>query len=856
MQTLLKELDRSVILKSKVIRVKVSKGEFRVIDLMLNNEIKNVIQDISNDVLFYISPETGREETRNKSIKFLGYSAKDFNVGEAVYIHNIKFFKDDKSGWMSGDITSESPDGEFASVESFCQYAGSTFTVPHFKEKTIQKFIETYAKGNKLTPFAAFEKINHIVEAEGKENEFINIVINYAPKRFSDNEIAKDIYKDWQDALTSKLGKIAMSLSTMGIKPNQANNISDFFSKRDGSDVTAEYIISSIKKNPYILMEMEGIGFKTADEIGLRIGIPLDDSNRIEKGIVAYFYKESNKDGHVLFNAADIAKDIAIELFLKDEEKKEEIISKYKSKLDEKGNNLFLRQYAPKLDEKKEKEILYKAISPAIREKFISIMVEMFKEKDKLILLHDKKDEKNYAISSKDFNTELLICKKVKSLNERAPLDISSYLPSIKGILDAPQNGFNLDNSQKEAVLSILNYNISCLTGGAGYGKTTVLKKLIECLKVMNERFILCAPTGKASMRMRESTGEICTTIHKALKISPINPDGEEVISDWLIIDESSMVDLFLAQKIFSNINPGCRIVFVGDPNQLPPVGRGSMFFDLIESGQVNVCRLNFLHRTGDNNDLNDISKEILEENNVNFYNRNNLTFVSYKQKEDSSHNRAIFKDVLDKYLALEKTYGIENVCILTPSRKEDRVLGCWKFNKAIREILKPDAEGDYEVDDRIMGIRNNPYFVNGQVGTITKLGHYECNTEKREADGTTRIEKEKRLMIEVLFDGDEVPTDCSAMGLTKFKDMIDYAYASTVHKAQGSEYKYVIIPLSIADSFMLNKNWLYTAVTRAKQQVYLYGMNGAINASLEKKKESRNTSLQGLLNDYYENVY
>ena len=856
MQTLLKELDRSVILKSKVVRVKVSKGEFRVIDLMLNNEIKNVIQDISNDVLFYISPETGREETRNKSIKFLGYSAKDFNVGEAVSIHNIKFFKDDKSGWMSGDITSESPDGEFASVESFCQYAGSTFTVPHFKEKTIQKFIETYAKGNKLTPFAAFEKINHIVEAEGKENEFINIVINYAPKRFSDNEIAKDIYKDWQDALTSKLGKIAMSLSTMGIKPNQANNISDFFSKRDGSDVTAEYIISSIKKNPYILMEMEGIGFKTADEIGLRIGIPLDDSNRIEKGIVAYFYKESNKDGHVLFNAADIAKDIAIELFLKDEEEKEEIISKYKSKLDEKGNNLFLRQYAPKLDEKKKKEILYKAISPAIREKFISIMVEMFKEKDELILLHDKKDEKNYAISSKDFNTELLICKKVKSLNERAPLDISSYLPSIKGILDAPQNGFNLDNSQKEAVLSILNYNISCLTGGAGYGKTTVLKKLIECLKVMNERFILCAPTGKASMRMRESTGEICTTIHKALKISPINPDGEEVISDWLIIDESSMVDLFLAQKIFSNINPGCRIVFVGDPNQLPPVGRGSMFFDLIESGQVNVCRLNFLHRTGDNNDLNDISKEILEENNVNFYNRNNLTFVSYKQKEDSSHNKAIFKDVLDKYLALEKAYGIENVCILTPSRKEDRVLGCWKFNKAIREILKPDAEGDYEVDDRIMGIRNNPYFVNGQVGTITKLGHYECNTEKREADGTTRIEKEKRLMIEVLFDGDEVPTDCSAMGLTKFKDMIDYAYASTVHKAQGSEYKYVIIPLSIADSFMLNKNWLYTAVTRAKQQVYLYGMNGAINASLEKKKESRNTSLQGLLNDYYENVY
>ena len=249
--TLLRELGKDVIIKSKVIEVKSCDNNYKILKIELTSEIKNAIKGIYEDALFYSFTKNGRviEGIRTKDIQFKGRSVDDFTIGEKVSIYNVKFFKNDKGGWMEGYIVAESSEVEFDSVESFCQYAGSTFTVPHFKEKTIQKFIETYAKANKLTPFTAFEKINHIVEAEGKENEFINIVISYAPKRFSDNEIAKDIYKDWQDALTSKLGKIAMSLSTMGIKPNQANNISDFFSKRDGSDVTAEYIISSIKKN-------------------------------------------------------------------------------------------------------------------------------------------------------------------------------------------------------------------------------------------------------------------------------------------------------------------------------------------------------------------------------------------------------------------------------------------------------------------------------------------------------------------------------------------------------------------------------------------------------------------------------
>lgn len=822
--TLLKELARNVIIKSKVIKAESYKNNFKKLKLELNSEIINSIKDIYEDVLFYNFPKDGRmiKGIRTKDIQFKGRSVDDFTVGEEISIHNVKFYNDDGGGWITGDIVAELPEGEFTSVESFCQYAGSTFTVPYFKEKTIQKFIEAYSKANKLTPFAGLESINHLVESGNRETEFIKIVVDYAPKKFSDIEVARDIYKDWKALLNSGTAKIISSLLRMGLTISQANNTYTYFEKtfsRDGYAIDGDFIIKTIIENPYTLMEVKGIGFRIADTIGLRNGIALDNENRIRKGIVAYFNEESNKTGNVLFNAKDMAKEIAIALFLGDKKKEEKIYSK---------------------------------IPDPMRSKFISIIDEMFKEKEEILLLHDKKDERNYAISKDDFEAELTIRKKVTSLNNRSTINTGSHSAIIESILNAPQNGFSLDDSQKEAVLSILNHNISCLTGGAGYGKTTVLKKLIECLKAMHMSFILCAPTGKAAIRMQESTGEHCSTIHKALGITPNKPQGEEVITDWLIVDESSMIDLSIARRVFSNIPSSCRVVLVGDPNQLPPVGRGSMFFDLINSGKVNVCRLKFLHRTGSNNDLNEISDAILHQKKVDFYRRNNLTFTSYDKKENSSHNEAIFKDVLDKYLVLTKAYDIKDVCILTPTRKEDRALGCGKFNKAIREILKPNAESDYEVGDRIIGTKNNDWFVNGQVGTITALDHCEVETQTMGSDGISRPTKKKVLKIEVLFDGDDTPTDCSGMGLFEFKNVIDYAYAITVHKAQGSEYKYVIIPLSTSDYRMLNKNWLYTAVTRSKQHVYLYGMNDAIYVSLSRTMTNRDTSLQGLLNDEY----
>lgn len=823
-KTLIKELARNVIIKSKVIDAKSFDNNFKILKLELTSEIKNAIKDVYEDVLFYNFPKDGRviKGIRTKDIQFKGHSVDDFTSGEEISIHNVKFFNDESGGWISGDILAELPEGEFASVESFCQYAGSTFTVPYFKEKTIQKFIEAYAKANKLTPFAGLESINHIVESGNKEADFIKVVVDYAPKKFSDDEVAKDIYKDWKSLLSSGTAKIVSSLLRMGLTISQANNTYIYFEKtfsRDGYAIDSDFIIKTIMENPYTLMEVKGIGFRIADTIGLRNGIALDNENRIRKGVIAYFNEESNKTGNVLFNAKDMAKEIAIALFLGDKKKEEKIYSK---------------------------------IPDPMRSKFISIIDEMFKEKEEILLLHDKKDEKNYAISKEDFEAELTVYKKVIALNNRAIINTNLHSAVIEAILNAPQNGFSLDDSQKEAVLSILNHNISCLTGGAGYGKTTVLKKLIECLKAMHMSFILCAPTGKAAIRMQESTGEHCSTIHKALGITPNKPQGEEVITDWLIVDESSMIDLSIARRVFSNIPSSCRVILVGDPNQLPPVGRGSMFFDLINSGKVNVCRLKFLHRTGNDNDLNEISDAILHQKKVDFYRRNNLTFTSYDKKEDSSHNEAIFKDVLDKYLVLTKAYDIKDVCILTPTRKEDRALGCGKFNKAIREILKPNAESDYEVGDRIIGTKNNDWFVNGQVGTITALDHYEVETQVMGSDGVSRPVKKKALKIEVLFDGDDAPTDCSGMGILNFKNMIDYAYGMTVHKSQGSEYKYVIIPLSTCDYPMLNKNWLYTAVTRSKQHVYLYGMNDAIYASLSKTMTNRDTSLQGLLNDEY----
>lgn len=825
--TLLRELGKDVIIKSKVIEAKSCDNNYKILKIELTSEIKNAIKGIYEDALFYSFTKNGRviEGIRTKDIQFKGRSVDDFTIGEKVSIYNVKFFKDDKGGWMEGYIVAESSEVEFDSVESFCQYAGSTFTVPYFKEKTIQKFIEAYAKANKLESLPGLKNINHIVESRN-EADFIKIVVDYALKRFSDPEITKDIYKDWKSLLNNGTTKIISSLLKMELTISQANNTYSYFEKNFSSNsyaIDGDFIIKTIMENPYILTKVKGIGFKTADKIGRHNGIALDDGNRLTNGIIACF-EEKSKTGNTLFNAKEIAREIGITLFLINE----------------------------KLVNKKKNEENYLKIPEPMRKKFISIMEEMFKAKEEILLLNDKRDNKNYAISKDDFDAELTICKKVAALNNRETINTSLHLAIIESILNAPQNGFNLDDSQKEAVLSILNHNISCLTGGAGYGKTTVLKKLIECLKAMHMSFILCAPTGKAAVRMQESTGENCRTIHKALGITPNNLQGEEVITDWLIVDESSMIDLSIARRIFSNINSSCRVVLVGDPNQLPPVGRGSVFFDLINSGKVHVCRLKFLHRTGNDNDLNEISDAILHQNKVDFYGRNNLTFIDYDKKDDSSHNEAIFKDVLDKYLVLTRAYDIKDVCILTPTRKEDRTLGCGRFNKAIREILRPDAESDFEVGDRIIGTKNNEYFVNGQVGTITALDHYEVETQAMGSDGVSKAVKKKVLKIEVLFDGDDAPTDCSGLGMLDFKNMIDYSYAVTVHKAQGSEYRNIIIPLSTCDFPMLNKNWLYTAVTRSKQHVYLYGMNSAISVCLSKTETNRDTSLQGLLNDEY----
>lgn len=183
--TLLRELGKDVIIKSKVIEVKSCDNNYKILKIELTSEIKNAIKGIYEDALFYSFTKNGRviEGIRTKDIQFKGRSVDDFTIGEKVSIYNVKFFKDDKGGWMEGYIVAESSEVEFDSVESFCQYAGSTFTVPYFKEKTIQKFIEAYAKANKLESLPGLKNINHIVESRN-EADFIKIVVDYALKRF------------------------------------------------------------------------------------------------------------------------------------------------------------------------------------------------------------------------------------------------------------------------------------------------------------------------------------------------------------------------------------------------------------------------------------------------------------------------------------------------------------------------------------------------------------------------------------------------------------------------------------------------------------------------------------------------
>lgn len=394
-----------------------------------------------------------------------------------------------------------------------------------------------------------------------------------------------------------------------------------------------------------------------------------------------------------------------------------------------------------------------------------------------------------------------------------------------------------LADRQKEAIEKALENNVAIITGGPGRGKTTILEAIIEIFKKLNKESVvlLLAPTGRAAKRMSESTGLEATTIHSALGIRTSDEicDNNELEADMVIVDESSMIDMALFDKLLEACGNVKKLVFVGDVNQLPSVGAGNVLSELIKSNIIPTTILDKSFRFGDNN--------IYENSERINSGIDHLELGKDFQLVEAKGADEIEKKVLEIYVKeLSRGKTIDDISVLTPFRINTKI-GSDNLNNTLSERVNPNKPikvlgKEFRIGDKVMQTLNvqEKCLSNGDIGYITNIYQGRNNDS----------------YIDVKFDDieDEIRYETS-----EEVSNLELAYATTIHKSQGGEYPIVIIPMSMIFSRMLKRNLLYTAVTRAKTKVYLVGERGAIKkAILDNTYSIRNTLLAWRLQNEY----
>ncbi|MBI5569690.1 MAG: ATP-dependent RecD-like DNA helicase [Desulfomonile tiedjei] len=390
--------------------------------------------------------------------------------------------------------------------------------------------------------------------------------------------------------------------------------------------------------------------------------------------------------------------------------------------------------------------------------------------------------------------------------------------------------GIALSPAQKQAVASALDYKILVITGGPGTGKTTLLRCLIEILEIKKLRVLLAAPTGRAAKRLAEATGREAKTIHRLLEYSAAErgflrgPD-RPLDAEFIIVDEVSMVDISLMNYLLGAVNLQSTLVLVGDADQLPSVGPGNVLGDLVDSGKIPLVRLDTVFRQ---------AGESLIVQNAHRVNQGLLPVKDSEglvsdfyliEKEDPEETLRLIKQMVCH--RMPERFGfdpVEDIQVLSPMHKGS--VGTHNLNRELQALLNPDGrvvKGDrFRVGDRVMQTRNNydKDVFNGDVGQVVS---YDPEWEE----------------VKISFEGREVSYHISEL------DEITLAYAVTVHKSQGSEYRAVIIPLSTQHYVLLRRNLLYTAMTRGKELVVVLGSPKALQMAVENRiVEKRYTAL------------
>ena len=595
-----------------------------------------------------------------------------------------------------------------------------------------------------------------------------------------------------QIAEKSDMRKAMMFLQKYGISLNLGAKIYQKY---------GDSVYSVLQENPYRLADdISGVGFKIADEIAYRIGIHTDSDYRIKSGMV-YTLLQATGEGHVY-----LPKD---ELF----QRAAELLGVDSSYM--------------------EKHLVDLAMDRKIVQK----------EQGDQILIYP----------AQYYYLELNTARMLRELDIFCPEDEKIVERRIVQI--EKETGTVLDEMQKKAVQEAAGHGLLILTGGPGTGKTTTINAIIRYFEGEGAEIRLAAPTGRAAKRMTEATGYEAQTIHRLLELSGMPEDDREgqpihfernaenpLETDVIIIDEMSMVDIHLIHSLLMAVTAGTRLILVGDENQLPSVGPGNVLRDIIRSGQFPVVELKKIFRQASESDIVVNAHKINKGEQVEINNKSRDFFFLKRYDADIIIRVviALIQEKLPKYVEA-KPFEIQ---VLTPMRKG--LLGVERLNQILQRYLNPPDASKKEKEigqrlfregDKVMQVRNN-YQLEWEIS-----GRYGIPIEKGDGvfNGDTGIIKTINEFAETA----EVEFEDGRWAEYSFKrlDELELAYAVTIHNSQGSEYPAVIIPLLSGPRMLMNRNLLYTAVTRARKCVTVVGSEETFRDMIRNEKQQRRYS-------------
>ena len=713
---------------------------------------------------------------------------------ELTIVGYLPFVNEGDNLKVTGNMVTHPDYGEQLKVEIFEK------TMPKTKE-ALEKYL---ANGNfkGIGPATAKKIVNTFGE------DTIN-VIKMEPQKLTQIkgiskekalEIAEQFIANWE------IWQIVGFLDQFGIGPQSAETVY----KKLG-----ENALEKIGENPYILIDVASkVNFEKVDSIALKLGIDPDNYTRIRSAI-KYGLERIGLNGHSTVLYENLLK------FVQD---------------------------------------LLRIDANNIEEAIISM-----KAKEEIII-EEREDGTEWVYAKPFYEAEKNIAERLISLKNSENI---KYISTLKKDLEKIEKDINIELSdkQREAIESVNDNNVCIITGGPGTGKTTIIKAIIELYKKHGMKPVLCAPTGRAAKRMTETTGEEAKTLHRLLELAGISDDNENFNTDLLvtpidgdiiIVDEASMLDMFLMNYLLKAIYKGTKLVLVGDINQLPSVGPGSVLKDIIESEKIHTITLNQIFRQAAK------SKIIVNAHRVN----EGQNFISGNVKQTIIDDENI--DLLDDFFFIQENnqekiqqtiislckgrlqnYGnydfFNNIQVITPTKKGK--LGTKELNILLQNELNPEEEDKKERNfgevvfreqDRVMQTKNNYNILwekENEREFKKELGNGIFNGELGRID---KINKEDKT-IRVKFDDGKIATYESTD-----LDQLEHAYAITVHKSQGSEFDVVILVVAQSAPMLLTRNLIYTAMTRAKKLLIIIGSKSVVDYMIQNNTtKHRNTGLK-----------